>query len=288
MIDKSDMKQLSKKRFLTLNVRKKALSVVVITSLVLLLLPISYFFIGPESIALNFSIKNNKPSLSHIFGTDWLGRDMFSRTLKGLTLSLSVGLLAASISTFIALALSLIASINKRVDAFVTWLIDLFLSVPHIVTLILISFALGGGVKGVVIGIALTHWPSLTRLLRAEMLQIKNTDYVALSKKMGKSNTWIAIHHITPHLMPQLIIGFILLFPHAILHEAAITFLGFGLSAEQPAIGIILSESMQYLSKGMWWLAFFPGLLLLIMVSLFEMLGRNIRLLLNPFYGQRL
>src|SRR5699024_5331231 len=139
------------------------------------------------------------------------------------------------------------------------------LSVPHIVTLILISFALGGGFKGVVIGLSLTHWPSLTRLLRAEMMQVKNAEYVGISQQLGKSRLWIAQHHFFPHLVPQLVVGFILLFPHTILHEAAITFLGFGLSTETPAIGIILSESMRYLSIGAWWLAFFPGLSLLLM-----------------------
>src|SRR5699024_1981069 len=167
---------------------------------------------------------------------------------KGLTLSFGVGILAAFISVVIAFALSTLAAFNKIMDAVVTWFIDLFLSVPHIVSLILISFALGGGFKGVVVGIALTHWPRLARLLRAEVLQIKNTEYVAVSQKMGKSRYWIALRHVVPHLIPQLIVGSILLFPHAILHEAAITFLGFGLASDQPAIGIILSESMRYLS----------------------------------------
>jgi ABC-type dipeptide/oligopeptide/nickel transport systems, permease components len=88
--------------------------------------------------------------------------------------------------------------------------------------------------------------------------------------------------------VPHLFVGFILLFPHAILHEAAITFLGFGLSTETPAIGIILSESMKYLSTGLWWLALFPGLSLLLMVILFDMLGRNIRKLIDPFQGQKI
>src|SRR5699024_1594959 len=195
---------------------------------------------------------------------------------------------ASFLSTLLALGFSLLASWNKTWDTLVTWLIDLFLSVPHLVILILISFAAGGGFKGLVLGLALTHWPSLSRLLRAEIMQIKSAAFIGVSRRLGKSRFWIAIHHFLPHLVPQLLIGFILLFPHAILHEAAITFLGFGLSAESPAIGIILSESMKYLSVGMWWLAFFPGLALLIMVGLFDLLGRNIRRLIDPFHGQKM
>ena len=272
---------------LKMNIRKRTISILISTFVILFVMIGTGIFIDPEKISIHLMEKNQAPSLSHLFGTDWLGRDMLLRTLKGLTLSFGVGVLAAFSSTIIALLLSILSSWSNVADTIVTWLIDLFLSVPHLITLILISFAAGGGFKGVVIGLALTHWPALTRLLRAEVKQVKTADYVAVSKKLGKSNMWIARHHFLPHLIPQLLIGFILLFPHAILHEAAITFLGFGLSTESPAIGIILSESMQYLSIGLWWLAFFPGLTLLFMVGVFDALGRNIRRLIDPFHGQR-
>lgn len=266
------------------NVRKR---ITISAALVLLIMIGSGLFIDAENLTVNMEIKNQSPSLTHLFGTDWLGRDMLMRTLKGLTFSFGVGILAALLSALIALLLSLFSTWNKTTDYIVTWLIDLFLSVPHIVTLLLISFALGGGFKGVVIGLALTHWPSLTRLLRAEVLQIKAADYVGVSRRLGKSRLWIARHHFLPHIFPQLLVGFILLFPHAILHEASITFLGFGLSTETPAIGIILSESTRYLSTGLWWLAFFPGLSLLIMVGLFDALSRSGQRILDPFHGQR-
>ncbi|MBM7599816.1 peptide/nickel transport system permease protein [Virgibacillus halotolerans] len=278
-------KQRGKK--LHFNVRQRTVAMIIFASTILFAIIISGLFIDTEKIGINLEIKNQAPSLAHFFGTDWLGRDMLMRTLKGLTLSLGVGILAALSSTIIALILSLFSSWSKIADYIVTWLIDLFLSVPHIVTLILISFAVGGGFKGVVIGLALTHWPSLARLLRAEVLQLKTAEYVGVSERLGKSRLWIARHHFLPHLIPQLLVGFILLFPHAILHEAAITFLGFGLSTETPAIGIILSESMRYLSTGLWWLAFFPGLSLLIMVGIFDLLGRSIQRLIDPFHGQR-
>lgn len=269
------------------NLRVQTLATIVIATIFLIVMIVSGLFMGSEKLDVNLSLRNSPPSLSYLFGTDWLGRDMLARTLKGLTLSFGIGLLAAFSSTLIACTLSILASLNKTADYIVTWLIDLFLSMPHIVTLLLISFAFGGGFTGVIFGLALTHWPSLTRLLRAELLQIKNAEYVGVSYSLGKSRWWIARHHYLPYLMPQILIGFILLFPHAILHEAAITFLGFGLSPEQPAIGIILSESTRYLSVGMWWLAFFPGLSLLIMVGIFDVLGNRLRRLIDPFHGQK-
>ncbi|NLA62592.1 MAG: ABC transporter permease [Bacteroidales bacterium] len=275
------------KRFRQRNRRKQGLLTSAVAVVLLLLLIGSGFFIGADRLTVNFDIANSAPSLKHPFGTDWLGRDMLVRTVKGLALSFWVGLLAAFISVVIALVLSLLLLLNKTMDTLVTGLIDLFLGLPHIVALILISFMFGGGLKGVIIAVALTHWPLLARLLRAEIMQIKNTEYITVSRNMGKSWFWIARHHIMPHLLPQLVIGFILMFPHAILHEAGITFLGFGLSSEQPAIGIILSEAMGYLSSGMWWLAVFPGLMLLLMVAVFDSLGRNLRKVLDPFKGQQ-
>lgn len=270
-----------------LNVRQKTMAAIVLSLIVLTGLVISSFFIGSDQLAIDLESKNLPPSLTHLFGTDWLGRDMLARTMEGLTLSLAVGLLAAFISVIIALVLSILASWHKMLDTFVTWLIDLFLSVPHIVMLILISFAIGGGFKGVVIGLALTHWPALARVLRSEIMQMNSAQYVGVSRRLGKSKFWVSIHHMLPHLIPQLFIGFILIFPHAILHEAAITFLGFGLPEEQPAIGVILSESMRYLSTGMWWLAFFPGLSLLLMVGMFDLLGQSLKKWFDPFHGQK-
>ena len=94
------------------------------------------------------------------------------------------------------------------------------------------------------------------------------------------------MHHLLPHLVPQFFVGLILLFPHAILHEASVSFLGYGLPPEQPAIGIILSESMKYLSAGMWWTAVFPGLLLVLIVLLVDRLGDNLRMIIDPYSAQ--
>ena len=236
----------------------------------------------------DFTAKNLAPSLAHPFGTDWMGRDMLLRTLSGLSTSVLVGLGAAAFSSVVALILAAAAALGgKRADAVVTWLIDLVMGVPHIVLLILISFALGKGFWGVTVGIALTHWPSLTRVLRAEIMQCRESTYVAVARKLGKSPARIALDHIVPYVFPQFLVGLILLFPHAILHEAAITFLGFGLPPEQPAIGVILSESMGYLSAGMWWLAVFPGLALVACVALFDVAGSSLRTLIDPHTAQR-
>ena len=178
------------------------------------------------------------------------------------------------------------ALLGKKVDAVITWLVDLLMGIPHLVLLVLISYALGKGFWGVTIGVALTHWPSLTRVIRGEILQLKEAQYIKIAAKMGQKPWQIAVKHMIPHVFPQFLVGLVLLFPHAIIHEASVTFLGFGLSPEDAAIGMILSESMSYLSIGMWWLAFFPGLALLGVVALFNLAGGCLRKLLDPHSAQ--
>ena len=230
----------------------------------------------------DFSRKNLAPNAEYLFGTDWLGRDMFLRTLAGLSMSIRLGLLTATVSAGIALALGLLAAMGRTADLVVSGLIDLVMGIPHMLLLILISCACQKGFAGVAVGISLTHWPSLASLIRGEVLQLKESQYVKISSKLGMSRFKIACTHMLPHLLPQFLTGLILMFPHAILHEASITFLGFGLPPEEPAVGIILSESMKYLITGKWWLAVFPGLLLTATVLLFEALGHSVSRLLSP------
>ena len=156
------------------------------------------------------------------------------------------------------------------------------MGIPHIILLILISFMLGKGAFGITIAVAVTHWPSLTRIVRSEVLQVKNAHYIKAASKMGKNKFQVAVTHIIPHVIPVYLVGVILLFPHAIMHEASITFLGFGLPADVPAIGVILSEAMKHILTGKWYLAFFPGVMLLLAVILFDLIGENLKRLMNP------
>ncbi|MBO5840039.1 MAG: ABC transporter permease [Methanobrevibacter sp.] len=267
--------------FSSLNLRQKTLLTIGLTGLILLVIFICGWMTN-ANLPTDFSIKMQAPSLAHPFGTDWMGRDMFTRTIKGLSLSIVIGIGASVISSIIATILAFLASANKWLDEAVSWAIDLFASIPHILLLMMISIALGKGAFGVIMAVAFSHWVNLTRVLRAEVLQINTSEYVALSNRLGRSKLWIAKEHILPLVISQIFVGTLLVFPHAIMHEASITFLGFGLSPHEPAIGIILSESMSYLAMGAWWLAFFPGLALLIVVLLFDIIGDNLKRLLDP------
>lgn len=272
----------------SINSRTKVVSLSIIITVSLIFVYMFGILVPDEAAAGSFLNAKQPPSWEHLFGTDALGRDLFLRTLKGLSVSMTIGLAASLISAVIAVFVGIMAAAGSRyADAFVSWIIDLVMSVPHTILIILISFALGRGLKGLLIGISATHWCSLARLIRSEVLQLRTQQYVAVSRKLGKSEGWIMIHHLLPHLIPQFFVGLVLMLPHAILHEASISFLGFGLSPEQPAIGIILSESMRYLSAGMWWLAVLPGLVLVLIVLLVDQLGEQLRMIIDPYSAQQ-
>lgn len=242
--------------------------------------------ISPERYGVDYQARFIAPCPEHPFGTDSMGRDMFFRSVRGLSNSIVVGILASAVSSLLALVFGVTAALKGGVaDRFVNWCVDLCMGIPHLILLILISFMMGRGGLGVTVAVALTHWPELTRLVRAEVLQVRNAQYVQASCRMGKTRLQVAREHMLPQVLPVYLIGVVLLFPHAIMHEAAITFLGFGFSPEVPAIGVILSESMNHIATGKWWMAVFPGLMLLAAVMLFDVAGENLKRLLNPNSG---
>lgn len=226
------------------------------------------------------------PSLPHPFGTDLLGRDVLARIVKGLSISLGIGAAAAALGAVIATALAAASTLGRRADAVVGFLVDMALGLPHLVLLVLVAFALGGGRNAVIVAVGATHWPRLTRILRAEALQVVRSDCMRLSRRFGRSRAFVLRAHLLPHMTPQLLVGTLLLFPHAILHEAGLTFLGFGLEPSTPAIGVMLAEAMRSLAAGYWWLGVFPGLALVLAVLALDGIGTGLRALVSPRESQ--
>ena len=180
------------------NLRTKTLVITIVACLILISVFLSNFFIDASSLTTNFGYINQPPSFEHWFGTDWMGRDMFTRTILGLGLSIGVGAFASAISTVVAIVLGVLSSVNDVADEFVAALIDLFGSIPHILLIILVSISFGGGYYGVIMGVGLTHWTPLARILRAEIKKIKTTEFVKLSYELGRSKWFVAKKHILP------------------------------------------------------------------------------------------
>lgn len=268
---------------LRLGIRTRTILSTVIFTVIFFAVMVVGSFVKKDDLLVDLNNIFQTPNIKHFFGTDWVGRDMLVRTVKGLSISMKIGLLSSLISAVVAVVFGIVGPVfGGAADKLISWLIDFILSVPHTIVIILISLACGGGMKGIVVGVTCTHWTSLTRVIRAEVMQIQNSEYTQISKQLGKSNWYIAREHMFPHIIPQLVVGVVLVFPHAILHEASVTFLGFGLPAHEPAIGVILSESMKYLTSGKWWLAFFPGVCLVLLSLMVDKIGTNLEKLLDP------
>lgn len=269
------------------NRRQSTLILLMFAGTALCALALAGELLSGQAMEVDFARKNLAPCLAHPFGTDWMGRELLARTLAGLSLSVRVGALTAAVSAAIALMLGTACAVfGGWVDGIVSWIMDLVMGIPHILLILLISIACGKGMMGVTVGVALTHWTAMARLLRGEVLQLRQAPWFQAARRLGVSRRKLLYTHLVPHLLPQLLAGMLLQFPHAILHEASVTFLGFGLSPEQPAIGIILEESMGALTTGRWWLALFPGISLVLVVMLFHLVGEQLRLLLSPASAQ--
>ena len=266
--------------------RLVTLTAAIVALLILIAILVAAALLPDSGLSTQLDARIQPPSAQHIFGTDTLGRDMFTRTIKGLAVSMRVGMLASIGATLIAIALGVLSALNKKLDMVIGVLIDLTMALPHLVLVIMISFALGGGTKGVIIAVCVSHWPGLARLVRAEVRQVLSADYVQVSRLLGRSGWQVVVKHVLPHVLPQVLVGAVLLFPHAILHESALTFLGFGLEPHLPATGVLLSESMRYITAGWWWLGVLPGVCLLLMVLTFEQVALGLRLMLDPRRAQ--
>ena len=220
-------------------------------------------------------------------GSDWLGRDMFARTLKGFALSIGVGFCASLLSVGIAVLVAGASSLGlKPVDWAVSWIINCFLGLPSIVLMLILAFAIGGGFWGIVAAAAISTWPSLARILQAQALKVRSEGFVIDYLRRGRSRGWVAINHVIPSLLPHIAVGLIVGFPHAILHEAALSFLGFGFDPATPSLGIILNEAPKYITSGQWWLILAPVVALVGLAVLLDRLGNVVRAIMTQSTSQ--
>lgn len=262
--------------------RRRARRHGMLAGLALLSVLVGAALLPPAALGIDVAARALPPQAGHPFGTDLLGRDVAARSLSALARSVQVGLLAAACSTLVAVALALATTLGRLADQAVGVLTELALGLPHFVLLIVLAFATGGGTTGVILAIALTHWPRLARVLRHEAQTIGRSDYVAVSRALGRSRLWVARHHLAPQLVPQVVAGFVVIFPHAILHEAGLSFIGLGIEPHLPSVGVMLADSLREIMAGHWWVAAAPGLGLMLMALAFERFGEALRQLTDP------
>ena len=239
--------------------------------------------ITPSYQKTNLDIAYQPPDSSHWMGTDGLGRDVMARLVQGVRIAYKVGIITSLIAIPIGVFLGCLAGFfGGRVDDFIVWLYSTFASMPGLLFILAIAMVVpDNGLLGIYLGIGLTTWVGLCRLVRGEVIKHKNQTYVQAAKALGLGSGRIIFKHILPNITHIIIVTFSLRFPAAVGTEVIMSFLGIGVQGE-PSWGLMIDSARMRLWQGMWWEMTFVTLAVFLLVLAFNLLGDALRDALDP------
>ncbi|MCW5719678.1 MAG: ABC transporter permease [Devosia sp.] len=257
------------------------------TALVILAIVLALAIFAPLVAQFDPLVQNRRailqpPSLTHWFGTDDIGRDVFSRVLYGTQVSLLVGLMVVIITMVIGGLIGMISGyFGGWVDVIIQRIVEALDVLPSLVLSLFIAAMLGPSVRNVIIAVTLAQIPRFVRVVRSETMKIRNNDFIAASRVIGASPLRIMLTHGVPNLMPTMLVLGSLVFGIAIMTEAALSFLGVGTPPPNPSLGTMLSQGTRFIGQAPW-LIVFPGLMLTISVLALNLIGDALRDVLDP------
>lgn len=238
---------------------------------------------GVDDRITDFAAARQGPSPTHWFGTDSAGRDLFVRSAAAIRTSLLIAAACALLATVIGSLVGAVAGLwGGWVDRVVMRSTDAVNALPHLLLGIVIVAMFRGSIAAVVLSIALTHWTQVARIVRSEILGLRQQPYIDAAVLAGASRRHVIGAHLVPAVFPQAVIAVVLLLPHAIWHESTLSFLGFGLPPHEPSLGTLLSEARSSLLLGGWWTLVFPAGILVVATVAVAVTGSALRAAVSP------
>jgi peptide/nickel transport system permease protein len=251
--------------------------------LAMVLLAIFAPWVAPyDPLATSWAMVRKAPSAAHWFGTDEVGRDLFSRVIWGARASLSAGIIAVSIAVGIGVPVGMVAGyVGGLVDAVISRITDAMLAVPFLILAIALAAFLGPSLGNAMIAIGITATPIFVRLSRGQVLAARAEDYVEAARSVGNPPARILLRHVLPNILPPVMVQATLAVAAAIIAEASLSFLGLGQQPPAPSWGSMLNSAQRFLTQAPW-MAIYPGLAIFLTVLAFNLFGDGLRDALDP------
>lgn len=257
-----------------------AATLVMLTSAAIAFFP--GFFSLSDPMALNMVERLASPSLSHPFGTDELGRDLWSRSMHGIRLSLGASLAVVLLSAVLGVPFGLVAGFaGGRTDAILMRFADILIAFPSLIMAMAIVTVLGPGLPNAMIALALVWWPQYARLVRGQAMQVREMPYIEAASALGMRNGRILAHHVFPNTLTPIVVKMSLDVSLAILATASFSFLGLGASPPSPELGSLVTQGRNYFLEA-WWYTTFPGVVILLLSLAFNVIADDLRDALDP------
>lgn len=258
--------------------------------LLILLLAAAGPYIVPHSPSAQSLTKTNlPPSAEHWFGTDDLGRDVWARTWAGARISLAIGFAAAAIDLVIGILVGGISGymagrgrFGDRIDNLLMRIVEILYSIPYLLVVILLLVMMKPGIITMVVALSITGWVGMARVVRGQILQLKQQEYVLAAQKLGTSHAGILFKHLLPNAAGIIIVNLTFTIPAAIFSESFLSFLGLGVQAPDASWGTMANDSLGVILSGQWWRLFFPGLMISLTMFAFNAFGDGLQDVLDP------